>query len=59
MDIVILEPQRPDGDHALLTPTMASSAQCLHLQHLFYLVVLDILQAVGPLALQPSLQGPF
>ena len=58
VDVVILEPQRPHGDHALQTPTTAASAQCLPLQHLFYLVVLDILQEAGPLALQPGLQGP-
>ena len=55
-----LEPQRPDGDLVLPTPTTAASSQCLPLQHRFYLVVLGILQGqeVGSLGLQASLQGP-
>ena len=58
--VVFLEPQRPDGDLVLPTPTMAASSQCLPLQHRFYLVGLGILQGqeVGSLGLQASLQGP-
>ena len=58
--VVLLEPQRPDGDLVLPTPTTAASSQCLPLQHRFYLVVLGILQGqeVGSLGLQASLQGP-
>ena len=58
--VVFLEPQRPDGDLVLPTPTKAASSQCLPLQHRFYLVVLGILQGqeVGSLGLQASLQGP-
>ena len=58
--VVFLEPQRPDSDIVLPTPTKAASSQCLPLQHRFYLVVLGILQGqeVGSLGLQPSLQGP-
>ena len=39
--VVFLEPQRPDGDLVLQTPTTAASALCLPLQHRFYLVGLD------------------
>ena len=58
--VVFLEPQRPDGDLVLPTPTTAASALCLPLQHRFYLIVLDILrgQDVGTLGLHRSLQGP-
>ena len=58
--VVFLEPQRPDGDLVLPTPTRAASSQCLPLQHRFYLVGLGILQGqeVGSLGLQASLQGP-
>ena len=58
--LVFLEPQRPDYDHVLQRSTRAAFAQCLPLQHLFYPVVLEVLrgQDVGPLGLQPSLQGP-
>ena len=58
--VVFLEPQRPDSDIVLPTPTKAASSQCLPLQHRFYLVVLGILQGqeVGSLGLQASLQGP-
>ena len=58
--VVFLEPQRPDGDLVLQTPTTAASALCLPLQHGFYPVVLGILQGqeVGSLGLQASLQGP-
>ena len=58
--VVFLQPQRPDGDPVLPTPTTAASAQCLPLQLRLFLVGLDILrgQDIGPPGLQPSLQGP-
>ena len=43
--VVFLEPQRPDGDLVLQTPTTAASALCLPLKHCFYLVVLDVCEA--------------
>ena len=41
--VVFLEPQRPVCDLVLPTPSTAASAQCLPLQHHFYLVMLEVL----------------
>ena len=41
--VVFLEPQRPDGDLVLPSPSTAASAKCLPLQHHFYLVMLEVL----------------